>query len=184
MDRPESLLDQHISTIEAYFREHPPATIKEAMEVLNKRTGIKRSEVRIGVFLKRAELKCRKVGMVPSNVKTLVDNGHTVGYHSHSHAILTTLEPNKSYCELRVSKEMIEKETGMACIAFSYPNGEMPDFREFHQDQLRELGYHLSFSQIPLFNDNHTNPYGLRRINVCQKMSLPVLEATLCGFKK
>lgn len=64
--RPESLLDQHISTIEAYFREHPPATIKEAMEIINKQTGIKRSEVRIGVFLKRAGLKRRKVGMVPS----------------------------------------------------------------------------------------------------------------------
>lgn len=64
--RPESALDKQTLTIETYFKEHPPATIKEAMGLIEEITGIKRSEVQIGKFFKRIGLNRRKVGMVPS----------------------------------------------------------------------------------------------------------------------
>ena len=65
---PQSKLDEHAITIENYFKEHPPATIKEAMAKIEELTGLKRSEVQIWKFLKRIGLKCRKVGMIPSKV--------------------------------------------------------------------------------------------------------------------
>lgn len=64
--RPQSNLVEHQQTIENYFRDHPPATIKEAMSVIEKLTGIKRSEKQVNKFLKKIGLKRRKVGMVPS----------------------------------------------------------------------------------------------------------------------
>lgn len=64
--RPQSELDKQTVTIEKYFQEHPPATLKEAMDVIEKITGIRRSERRIGKFFKRIGLNHRKVGMVPS----------------------------------------------------------------------------------------------------------------------
>lgn len=64
--KPQSYLDEHTTTIENYFREHPPTTIKEAMAKIEELTGLKRSEVQIWKFLKRIGLKRRKVGMVPS----------------------------------------------------------------------------------------------------------------------
>jgi len=49
----ESKLDEHISSFEAYFREHPPASIKEAQNKIELITGVKRSETQIAEFLKK-----------------------------------------------------------------------------------------------------------------------------------
>jgi len=45
--RPESKLNERKQTLEDYFREHPPATIKEAMSAIEKLTGLKRSEKQV-----------------------------------------------------------------------------------------------------------------------------------------
>lgn len=65
-NRPKSKLCQHTSTIEAYFKEHPPATIKEAMSKIEELTHIKRSEPQVCKFLKAIGIKRRKVGTIPS----------------------------------------------------------------------------------------------------------------------
>lgn len=59
-------LDKHIQSIEEDFKQHPPATIKEAMGRIEQLTGLKRSEVQISKFLKRMGLTRRKIGMVPA----------------------------------------------------------------------------------------------------------------------
>ena len=64
--QPTSELLRHQQTLEDYFKSHPPATIKEAMDKIEKITGLKRSEKPITKFLNRLGLKRRKVGMVPS----------------------------------------------------------------------------------------------------------------------
>jgi len=64
--QPKSELIEHQETIENYFKDHPPATIKEAMDVIEKITGLKRSEKSIRKFLNKIGLRRRKVGMVPS----------------------------------------------------------------------------------------------------------------------
>jgi len=64
--RPESKLNEHKQTIEDYFRVHPPATIKEAMNTIEKLTGLKRSEKQVMKFLKKIGLRHRKVGTIPS----------------------------------------------------------------------------------------------------------------------
>ena len=51
--RPGSALDGHLTSLEAYFREHPPATIKEAQAEIEQLTGIQRSETPVREFLKK-----------------------------------------------------------------------------------------------------------------------------------
>ena len=51
--RPESQLGEHITSLEAYFRENPPASIKEAQSEIEAITGIKRSETQVREFLKK-----------------------------------------------------------------------------------------------------------------------------------
>ena len=51
--RPQSELDAHIPTMEAYFRVHPPASIKEAQHHIEQVTGIHRSETQVREFLKK-----------------------------------------------------------------------------------------------------------------------------------
>lgn len=64
--RPQSDLVEHTLKIEAYFLEHPPATMKEAAHQLAVLTGIKRSEPQVSQFLKALGIKRRKVGMIPA----------------------------------------------------------------------------------------------------------------------
>ena len=51
--RPESELVTHATSLEAYFRANPPATIKEAQSEIETLTGIKRSETQVAEFLKK-----------------------------------------------------------------------------------------------------------------------------------
>lgn len=49
--KPRSPLHDYRGTIESYFREKPPASIKEAMDIIEKLTGIRRSATQVRVFL-------------------------------------------------------------------------------------------------------------------------------------
>jgi transposase len=51
--RPTSKLNQHIVSLEAHFRDNPPASIKEAQQEVEEITGVKRSETQIREFLKK-----------------------------------------------------------------------------------------------------------------------------------
>lgn len=57
---PVSELEQHRHSLEAYFREHPPATIAEAMTKIQELTGIKRSAGVVGQFLNTLALTRRR----------------------------------------------------------------------------------------------------------------------------
>lgn len=64
--RPESDLKAHQATLEAYFRAHPPASVKQAMATIETLTGVRRSPERVRLFLKQLGMKCRKVGVIPA----------------------------------------------------------------------------------------------------------------------
>jgi transposase len=51
--RPESELVQHATSLEDYFRQNPPASIKEAPSEIESLTGIRRSETQVREFLKK-----------------------------------------------------------------------------------------------------------------------------------
>jgi transposase len=64
--RPESELAKHRSSIERFFMENPPASMKEAASEIERLTGIKRSDTQVRKFLKRIGMKRLKVGTVPA----------------------------------------------------------------------------------------------------------------------
>lgn len=64
--QPQSYLNNHTQTIEAYFDDNPPASIKEAMAKIEQLTDIKRSEPQIRQYLKSIGFKRHKVGMLPA----------------------------------------------------------------------------------------------------------------------
>jgi transposase len=51
--RPQSELCKHVTSLEAYFKEHPPPTIKQAQFEIETLTGIKRSPSQVRNFLKK-----------------------------------------------------------------------------------------------------------------------------------
>lgn len=68
--KPQSEMMKHKSSIEEYFKEHPPASVKEAMAKIEELTGIHRSENRVREFLNSIGMKRRKVGMIPAKADT------------------------------------------------------------------------------------------------------------------
>jgi len=62
--KPTSVLSLHTKTIETYFREHPPASIKEARAKIHELTGITRSPTQVRQFLTALGMRPRKVGMM------------------------------------------------------------------------------------------------------------------------
>ena len=65
--QPQSELVAHQETIEAYFRDHPPASINEALGVVREITGLSRSPTQLRVFLKdKCGMKRLKTGTLPA----------------------------------------------------------------------------------------------------------------------
>ena len=64
--KPQSELVQYTSSIEKYFKDNPPASIKEAASKIEELTGIKRSETQVRKFLKSMGIKRQKVGTIPA----------------------------------------------------------------------------------------------------------------------
>jgi len=74
---PESALQAHYTSLEAYFRAHPPATIKEAQHAIAAVTGIKRSETQVREFLKKNSIsaagasECSPPKPTPTNKRAI-----------------------------------------------------------------------------------------------------------------
>jgi transposase len=64
--QPHSELENHRTTLEAHFRNYPPATVTEAIEQIERLSGIRRSPTQIRGFLKSMGMRCLKVGSVPA----------------------------------------------------------------------------------------------------------------------
>jgi len=64
--QPQSELQEHKTTLEAHFREHPPTSIAQATHVIEQLTGIKRSDVQVGIFLKKMGMKRLKTSAIPA----------------------------------------------------------------------------------------------------------------------
>jgi len=64
--RSTSELEAHREAIEAEFRARPPQTINEAIDRIEKLTGLRRSPTQVRPFLKSIGMKRLKVGSIPS----------------------------------------------------------------------------------------------------------------------
>ena len=66
-------LDDHRVSLEEYFTKHPPRFVKEAQDIIEKLTGIRRGETQVRHFLHRLGLKPRKVAAIPIPPKSTLD---------------------------------------------------------------------------------------------------------------
>ena len=64
--QPRSALHPHRATIDAEFRQRPPATVAEAAARIAALTGIARKPTQVRQFLKALGMQPRKVGMLPA----------------------------------------------------------------------------------------------------------------------
>jgi len=64
--KPKSELHNYRDSIEDYFRNHPPASLKEAASRIEELTGIRRSISQVHSFLKSIGMRLYKTGTIPA----------------------------------------------------------------------------------------------------------------------
>jgi len=97
-------------------------------------------------------------------VKEMVRSGLVaIGSHTCSHSILTRCHPESMRRELWESKQVIEKQTGLNCRFFCYPNGSAGDFDERTKALLKDLGYECGLTVVTGLNERNSDVYELNR---------------------
>ncbi len=81
--RPRSALHHHRTTIEADFRQRPPATVVEAAARIEALTGIVRKPTQVRQFLKAPGMQPRKVGMLPAKADVAAQEAFKKRVWSH-----------------------------------------------------------------------------------------------------
>lgn len=101
------------------------------------------------------------------------------GSHTHSHMILGRAEPEVIRQELRESRELIERETGLPCQHFCYPNGAAGDFSIQSEELLNEAGFRSSITTLGGMNAVPSSPFLLRRLGMTNDLRRMQIEQYL-----
>jgi peptidoglycan/xylan/chitin deacetylase (PgdA/CDA1 family) len=116
-------------------------------------------------------------------VRELDRRGFSIGSHTATHPILTTLLPSDLVVELRESKSSIEYELKKPCSWLAYPNGQQTDFSPEVMAAAQQAGYKMAFSLSGRTNPEKLSPFAIDRVNVSGKLSADGFHAHLNGLK-
>ena len=72
--------------------------------------------------------------------------GMAIGSHSHSHHVLSQLNPEQLFEELSISQTILKQEIGVQANVLAYPVGSKSSFTDDTQSKLRASGYRGAFS--------------------------------------
>jgi peptidoglycan/xylan/chitin deacetylase (PgdA/CDA1 family) len=115
-------------------------------------------------------------------VRQLDNRDFSIGSHSVSHPILTTLSPSQLVSELSTSKSRIESELGKPCPWLAYPNGGPADFSPAVIAAAEETGYKVAFTLMERINRRLLDPLAIDRICIPGELSENSFRARLNGF--
>jgi peptidoglycan/xylan/chitin deacetylase (PgdA/CDA1 family) len=101
--------------------------------------------------------------MTSDQVRQLAERGHEIGSHTLWHPILTTMSRNEREGEIEGAKQLLEEWTRREVLGFCYPNGS---FDAEVVRQLGEVGHEYACTTLPGRNDQGTDRFELRRIDI------------------
>jgi peptidoglycan/xylan/chitin deacetylase (PgdA/CDA1 family) len=128
--------EQTVSRVKRIYREIPTARQSEFVAAVEAAAGTSAESALGG----------RAPFMSWSDVQALHRLGHTIGAHSHSHPILSTLGADEQRRELAESKRLIEEQLGAPVATMAYPVGKPHTFTAETRRLARECGYEACFS--------------------------------------
>lgn len=108
----------------------------------------------------------------------------SIGSHTCSHVVLTRCSPENMKRELFLSRQLIEKKTGSSCRLFCYPYGEIGDFDHRTKKLLKESGYSCGLTTVAGVNDEHSDVFELKRLDINQMEDSIDFIMTLSGVYK
>jgi peptidoglycan/xylan/chitin deacetylase (PgdA/CDA1 family) len=115
-------------------------------------------------------------------VVEMVESGViSIGSHTVSHVILTRCTPENARKELLLSKEIIERRTGVPCRLFCYPNGQVGCFDARTRQLLLESGYTCGITTVFGVNDERSDVFELKRLYFDDRGEMIRFIMTLAG---
>jgi peptidoglycan/xylan/chitin deacetylase (PgdA/CDA1 family) len=97
--------------------------------------------------------------------REMARGGMAIGSHTHSHHVLSQLEPDRQYEELSRSRSILTEELGFEAEVLSYPVGRTTSFTDQTQRIARDTGYRAAFSDYGGANlPSKTLAYDVHRI--------------------
>lgn len=100
------------------------------------------------------------------DVEHMAQGQITFGAHTVTHPILTRMPFAAAMEEIVLSKQTIEQHLHTPVRLFAYPNGGQEDFNEPLKRGLREAGFLCAVTTLWGTNDQHTDPFALRRMGI------------------
>lgn len=98
-----------------------------------------------------------------AELKEIADAGHTIGAHTHTHPILTTLSQEAAQEEIRTSKEELASLLSRPTEHFAYPFGMRRHFSRSLRAYCRSIGFQTIANAIPGMQYAHSRPDSLHR---------------------
>ena len=100
-------------------------------------------------------------------LEAVSNNGISIGAHSHSHKVLSSLDLGQQKAEIVNSKAIIEQRLGKNVRSMSYPVGNYHHFSQDTQKIALDAGYDLAFSFLTGINTYCAiDPMDVKRISV------------------
>jgi peptidoglycan/xylan/chitin deacetylase (PgdA/CDA1 family) len=116
-------------------------------------------------------------------VRALSRQGFDIGSHTVNHPILTEVDPDGLETELTESKRVIERELGMPCPYFAYPNGGPFDVSDRVIEAVRRAGYRFAFTVTGRLAVQGQSPYAIDRVYIPGQASMPDFHTRSSGLR-
>ena len=127
-------------------------------------------------FFDNKEDFCENLYCSESELKEMIKEGvMVVGGHTHSHLVLSRLDKEKQYKELKICFDYINRKFGVKSPVFCFPYGQKHTYDKFTLRALKEIGYHSSFNTVRgMTCVKKTNKYELQRYDTVDLCSIGV----------
>jgi len=111
--------------------------------------------------------------MTWEHIKELSENNMTIGAHTHTHRVLSTLPINEQKHELITSKNILEEKIEGAIHSIAYPVGAKHCFTKDTSELVKDCGYKIAYSYNTGANNiNSIIPTEIKRISETEEFSV------------
>jgi len=118
-----------------------------------------------------------------AELKELAGSGLVdIGSHSRTHAILNTIDAERSWDEVYGSRQELERRLGVEVASFCYPNGLFPDYGPEHVEMVAKAGYGCASAAHFGCVTAASNRFALPRIG-CVATDASMFRKYLDGFE-
>jgi peptidoglycan/xylan/chitin deacetylase (PgdA/CDA1 family) len=110
--------------------------------------------------------------MTWEQLNELSRNNIAIGSHTHSHRVLSTLDENEQFNELKKSKQILEQRINTMIQSLSYPVGGYPHFTDHTKSIAQKAGYKICFSHNTGINRRTFDTFNIKRFSPSKNFNI------------